>query len=102
MVPCLNEGTHLARSLDVLGGVLDGVGLPWELLVVGFIGSCVGGLIFNILAGNGLEFHWTGLLGSILGAIVVLLIYGPIRDQLRKRSDPGPAPDPLAERHHKR
>ena len=76
--------------------------LPWELLVVGFIGSFVGGLIFNILAGNGLEFHWTGLLGSILGAIVVLLIYGPIRDQLRKRSDPGPAPDPLAERHHKR
>jgi len=75
---------------------------PWELFVVGLVGSFVGGLIFNVIAGNGLEFHWTGLLGSILGAIVVLLIYGPIRDQLRKRSTPANAPDPLYERHHKK
>jgi glycosyltransferase involved in cell wall biosynthesis len=34
VLPCLNEGAHLARSLDVLRGVLDGLGLPWELLVV--------------------------------------------------------------------
>jgi uncharacterized membrane protein YeaQ/YmgE (transglycosylase-associated protein family) len=56
----------------------------WELFVAGIVGSFVGGLIFNLLAGNGFDFHWTGLLGSILGAVVVLLIYGPIRKQLRK------------------
>jgi len=55
----------------------------WELFVAGIVGSFVGGLIFNLLAGNGFEFHWTGLLGSILGAIVVLLIYGPLRKMLR-------------------
>ena len=56
----------------------------WELFVAGLVGSFVGGLIFNLIGGNGFEFHWTGLLGSILGAVVVLLIYGPIRTQLRK------------------
>ncbi len=56
----------------------------WELFLAGIVGSFVGGAIFNLLAGNGLEFHWTGLLGSILGAIVVLLIYGPLRKMLRK------------------
>ena len=58
----------------------------WELFVAGLVGSFVGGLIFNLIAGNGFDFHWTGLLGSILGAVVVLLIYGPIRKMLRQRS----------------
>jgi uncharacterized membrane protein YeaQ/YmgE (transglycosylase-associated protein family) len=62
--------------------------LPWELFVVGIIGSFVGGLIFNLVAGNGLDFQITGLIGSTLGAIVVLAIYGPIRDWLRKRNAP--------------
>lgn len=65
---------------------------PWELFVVGLIGSFVGGLIFNILAGNGLDFHITGLIGSTLGAIVVLALYGPIRDWMRRRNPPPPAP----------
>jgi uncharacterized membrane protein YeaQ/YmgE (transglycosylase-associated protein family) len=64
----------------------------WELFVVGIVGSFVGGLIFNLAAGNGFEFHWTGLLGSILGAIVVLAVYGPIRDMLRKRNASPAAP----------
>ena len=56
----------------------------WELFLAGIVGSFVGGAIFNFIAGNGLELHWTGLLGSILGAIVVLLIYGPLRKMLRR------------------
>ena len=55
----------------------------WELFLAGLVGSFVGGLIFNLLAGNGIDFQITGLVGSILGAIVVLLIYGPLRPMLR-------------------
>jgi uncharacterized membrane protein YeaQ/YmgE (transglycosylase-associated protein family) len=55
----------------------------WELFVAGIVGSFVGGLIFNLVAGNGLDFQITGLVGSILGAIVVLAIYGPLRTTLR-------------------
>jgi len=60
----------------------------WELFVVGLIGSFVGGLIFNLIAGYGIDFQITGLIGSILGAIVVLAIYGPIRDRLRANQAP--------------
>ena len=58
----------------------------WELFVIGIVGSFVGGLIFSLLNGDGLEIRLSGFIGSIIGAIVALLIYGPIRDQLRKRN----------------
>lgn len=59
---------------------------PWELFVIGLVGSFVGGLIFSLIAGDGVELRPTGLIGSSIGAIVALLIYGPVRDQLRKRN----------------
>ncbi|HEX6883454.1 MAG TPA: glycosyltransferase family 2 protein [Planctomycetota bacterium] len=34
VLPCLNEGAHLARSLATLCGVLEGLGLTHELVVV--------------------------------------------------------------------
>ena len=58
----------------------------WELFVIGIVGSFVGGLIFALVLDHDLEIRPTGLIGSILGAIVALLIYGPVRDQLRKRN----------------
>ena len=63
----------------------------WELFVVGIIGSFVGGLIFNLVSGHGFDIDISGLIGSTIGAIVVLAIYGPIRDMLRKRNAPPPA-----------
>ena len=64
----------------------------WELFVVGMIGSFVGGAIFSFLNGGDLlELRPSGLIGSIIGAIIVLVIYGPVRDLLRARSTP-PAP----------
>ena len=59
---------------------------PWELFVIGIVGSFVSGLIFSLIAGDGIELRPTGLIGSCIGAIVALVIYGPIRDQLRKRN----------------
>jgi len=34
VMPCLNEGTHLARTLATLGEVLDGLGVTYELVLV--------------------------------------------------------------------
>lgn len=34
VLPCLNEGSHLARSLETLAGVLAGLGLAYELVVI--------------------------------------------------------------------
>jgi uncharacterized membrane protein YeaQ/YmgE (transglycosylase-associated protein family) len=52
---------------------------PWELFVAGIIGSFVGGLLFNLITGDGLELTITGLVGSTLGAIVVLAVWGWLR-----------------------
>jgi uncharacterized membrane protein YeaQ/YmgE (transglycosylase-associated protein family) len=61
----------------------------WELFVVGMVGSFVGGAIFSFLEGGDLlALRPSGLIGSIIGAIVVLLIYGPVRDRLRANAKP--------------
>jgi uncharacterized membrane protein YeaQ/YmgE (transglycosylase-associated protein family) len=66
--------------------------LPWEMFVAGIIGSFVGGAIGNLIAGEGLfggegfPIHPTGLIGTIVGAIVVLGIWGVVRTQMAKRN----------------
>lgn len=43
-----------------------------RLLVAGVAGSFVGGLVSSLLAGDGLALRPTGLVGSVIGAIIVL------------------------------
>ncbi len=54
----------------------DPIGLLGTLLL-GVIGSFVGGFIFALFDADRdlLDFSTTGLIGSIIGAIVALLIY---------------------------
>jgi uncharacterized membrane protein YeaQ/YmgE (transglycosylase-associated protein family) len=61
-----------------IAGLLLGRGsrLDGRALIAGLVGSFVGGLIFSLLAGDGLELRSSGLLGSILGAVIVLAIWG--------------------------
>ena len=47
-------------------------------LVAGLVGSFLGGTAASLLAGDGLEIRPSGLLGSVLGAIVVLLTWRAI------------------------
>lgn len=50
--------------------------IDWGLaLIIGVIGSFVGGLIFSLLFGNGFDIRPSGIFGSIIGAIVVLSVY---------------------------
>ncbi len=54
----------------------DPVGLLGTILL-GIVGSFVGGFIWNIIEYHRIapdKFHTAGILGSILGAIVVLLL----------------------------
>ena len=56
--------------------LLVGRGRPdWtQLFVVGLLGSFVGGLIGSLLAGDGLDIRPSGIIGSIIGATVLLAI----------------------------
>ncbi|HEX9268671.1 MAG TPA: GlsB/YeaQ/YmgE family stress response membrane protein [Candidatus Limnocylindria bacterium] len=44
-------------------------------MVLGVIGSLVGGTIINLITGGGFELTPAGLLGSILGSLIVLFVW---------------------------
>ena len=44
-------------------------------IVVGLIGSFVGGLLVSLISGDGLALRPSGIIGSIVGAIVVTGIF---------------------------
>jgi uncharacterized membrane protein YeaQ/YmgE (transglycosylase-associated protein family) len=54
-------------------------GVWGEALVAGLIGSFVGGLLGSLIAGDGIAFRPSGLIGSIVGAVIVLAIWGATR-----------------------
>jgi uncharacterized membrane protein YeaQ/YmgE (transglycosylase-associated protein family) len=66
-------------ALGILAGAVAqlvlGTGLyriDWaEALVAGLVGSFVGGLLASLIAGDGLRLRPSGVIGSIVGAIIV-------------------------------
>ena len=60
-----------------------------EALVAGLAGSFVGGLIISLLSGDGLAFRPSGLIGSVLGAVILLALANMFRK-------PGPKPKPAS------
>ncbi len=47
-------------------------GIDWSLaFATGLVGSFVGGLLVSLLSGDGLELRPSGLIGSIVGAVIV-------------------------------
>jgi uncharacterized membrane protein YeaQ/YmgE (transglycosylase-associated protein family) len=57
----------------------------WELFVAGIIGSFVGGTLLNLVFEGDLDFSVSGLIGSTIGAIIVLAIWGWLRPRFAER-----------------
>jgi uncharacterized membrane protein YeaQ/YmgE (transglycosylase-associated protein family) len=54
----------------------NGSRTDWGMaLIAGFAGSFVGGLLSSLIAGDGLALRPSGLIGSIVGALVVTAIW---------------------------
>ena len=50
-------------------------GIDWgRAIVAGLVGSFVGGLVLSLLAGDGLDLRPSGIIGSILGAVIVTFL----------------------------
>lgn len=57
--------------------ILGGSARPesWGILLgAGVVGSFVGGLLASLLSGDGIALRPSGLIGSIIGAVIVLAI----------------------------
>jgi uncharacterized membrane protein YeaQ/YmgE (transglycosylase-associated protein family) len=54
-----------------------------EAILAGVAGSFVGGLLISLISGDGIELRPSGLIGSIVGAVIVLAIWQAIRGKAR-------------------
>jgi uncharacterized membrane protein YeaQ/YmgE (transglycosylase-associated protein family) len=53
------------------GGKID-----WSMAIVaGLVGSFVGGLLASLIAGDGLRLRPSGIIGSIVGALIVTAVW---------------------------
>lgn len=57
-----------------------------EAIVAGLIGSFVGGLLISLISGDGVDLQPSGIVGSILGAVIVLAIWQAIRGRSPRRT----------------
>jgi uncharacterized membrane protein YeaQ/YmgE (transglycosylase-associated protein family) len=73
----------------VAGAIAERVVYPdwkidWtEAFTVGLAGSFLGGLVASLIAGDGFSLRPSGIIGSIIGAIVLLAILKYIRGRAR-------------------
>lgn len=51
------------------------------LLIAGLLGSFVGGMLGSLIAGDGLALRPSGIIGSVVGAVVVLAALKFFRDR---------------------
>ncbi len=50
--------------------------IDWTMAIVaGLVGSFIGGLVISLLAGDGLDFKPSGIIGSLVGAVVVTAVW---------------------------
>ncbi|MET0789397.1 MAG: GlsB/YeaQ/YmgE family stress response membrane protein [Cellulomonas sp.] len=51
-------------------------GIDWTMAIIaGLVGSFVGGLLASLLSGDGLELRPSGIIGSIVGALIITAIW---------------------------
>lgn len=54
----------------------DASGIDWTMAIVaGLVGSFVGGLLISLLAGDGIDLRASGIVGSLVGAVIVTAIW---------------------------
>ncbi|GAA5157728.1 hypothetical protein GCM10023321_36380 [Pseudonocardia eucalypti] len=62
----------------------DDIGIL-RTIVLGVVGSVVGGFLFGLFTAGLRGFHPAGFIGSIIGAIIVLVIYNKVTGRKTRR-----------------
>jgi uncharacterized membrane protein YeaQ/YmgE (transglycosylase-associated protein family) len=64
-------------------------GVDWAMaFTAGVAGSFIGGLLISLLAGDGLKLRPSGIIGSIVGALIVTGAWRWMRDRSAPKRNP--------------
>jgi uncharacterized membrane protein YeaQ/YmgE (transglycosylase-associated protein family) len=67
----------------------SGRGIDWGMaLGAGLIGSFVGGMILSLLFGDGFSLKPSGIIGSILGALIVTYVWRRLENKKTAQTTP--------------
>ena len=70
-----------------------GQGINWTTAIIaGLVGSFVGGLLFSLLSGDGLDLKPSGIIGSIFGAVVLTLLWDWFQGRRAPKKEEHPRP----------
>ena len=73
-------GMAIGWVAQMILGRASGRQTDWtEAMVAGLVGSFVGGLLVSLLSGDGLALRPSGIIGSIVGAVIVLAVWSRVR-----------------------
>jgi uncharacterized membrane protein YeaQ/YmgE (transglycosylase-associated protein family) len=73
----------------------------WTLAIVaGLAGSFVGGLLVSLLAGDGLAFRTSGVIGSLVGALIITAGWQFYADRKRTAAREAAKKAARSGRHH--
>jgi uncharacterized membrane protein YeaQ/YmgE (transglycosylase-associated protein family) len=61
----------------------DDIGIL-RTIVLGVVGSVFGGLVFGLLTGGFRGFQPAGFIGSVIGAVIVLVIYNKVTGRKKR------------------
>jgi uncharacterized membrane protein YeaQ/YmgE (transglycosylase-associated protein family) len=66
-------GALVGAAAQLIVGRMGRLGtIDWGVAIIsGIAGSFVGGLLISLIAGDGLRIRPSGIIGSILGAVIV-------------------------------
>ncbi len=79
----------------------DGESTDWTMaLVAGLGGSFVGGLLVSLIAGDGIDLAPSGLIGSVIGALVITAAWQFYATRKRKQARKAGKKAARSGRHH--
>jgi uncharacterized membrane protein YeaQ/YmgE (transglycosylase-associated protein family) len=69
-------GMAIGAIAQLILGQARGRDVDWaQALIAGLAGSFVGGLIASLIAGDGINLRPSGIIGSLIGAIIVTAVW---------------------------
>jgi len=79
----------------------DGERIDWSMAIIaGIGGSFVGGLLFSLIAGDGLAIKASGLFGTLIGAVIITAVWQWSASRQRAKAAAAAKKAARSGRHH--